>query len=108
MLLKIEDLRVNYGNVEALHGINLDVDEGEIVTILGANGAAFCLSGERLAAFLYSGIRLDAELALAQFRKSLRRSLPFLGMAELPEGRALGLDLGYEGAAGLLERFLAE
>ena len=77
-------------------------------SLLGANGAAFCLSGERLAAFLYSGIRLDAELALAQFRKSLRRSLPFLGMAELPEGRALGLDLGYEGAAGLLERFLAE
>jgi branched-chain amino acid transport system ATP-binding protein len=39
MLLKIENLRVNYGNVEALHGINLEVAEGEIVTILGANGA---------------------------------------------------------------------
>lgn len=39
MLLKIENLRVNYGNVEALHGISLEVDEGEIVTILGANGA---------------------------------------------------------------------
>ncbi|MDY0274351.1 MAG: ABC transporter ATP-binding protein [Desulfomicrobium sp.] len=39
MLLKIENLRVNYGNVEALHGISLDVAEGEIVTILGANGA---------------------------------------------------------------------
>lgn len=39
MLLKIENLRVNYGNVEALHGINLEVGQGEIVTILGANGA---------------------------------------------------------------------
>jgi branched-chain amino acid transport system ATP-binding protein len=39
MLLKIENLRVNYGNVEALHGINLEVEQGEIVTILGANGA---------------------------------------------------------------------
>lgn len=39
MLLEISDLRVHYGNVEALHGINLTVDEGEIVTILGANGA---------------------------------------------------------------------
>lgn len=39
MLLKIKDLRVNYGNVEALHGISLEVAEGEIVTILGANGA---------------------------------------------------------------------
>ncbi|MDD2465830.1 MAG: ABC transporter ATP-binding protein [Desulfobulbus sp.] len=39
MLLTIENLRVNYGNVEALHGISLQVAEGEIVTILGANGA---------------------------------------------------------------------
>ena len=39
MLLDIKDLNVSYGNVEVLHGINLSVDEGEIVTILGANGA---------------------------------------------------------------------
>ena len=39
MLLTIENLHVNYGNVEALHGISLEVAEGEIVTILGANGA---------------------------------------------------------------------
>ncbi len=39
MLLEIKDLRVKYGNVEALHGINIRVGEGEIVTILGANGA---------------------------------------------------------------------
>ncbi|MFA9395900.1 MAG: ABC transporter ATP-binding protein [Halodesulfovibrio sp.] len=39
MLLELRDLHVNYGKVEALHGINLTVNEGEIVTILGANGA---------------------------------------------------------------------
>jgi branched-chain amino acid transport system ATP-binding protein len=39
MLLEIRDLRVKYGNVEVLHGINLAVNEGEIVAILGANGA---------------------------------------------------------------------
>lgn len=39
MLLEVKDLRVKYGNVEALHGVSLEVDEGEIVTILGANGA---------------------------------------------------------------------
>ncbi len=38
-LLEIKNLHVKYGNVEALHGIDLSVDEGEIVTILGANGA---------------------------------------------------------------------
>ena len=38
-LLEIRGLRVKYGNVEALHGIDLTVGQGEIVTILGANGA---------------------------------------------------------------------
>jgi branched-chain amino acid transport system ATP-binding protein len=39
MLLEIKNLHVKYGNVEVLHGISIGVDEGEIVTILGANGA---------------------------------------------------------------------
>src|SRR6056297_2149803 len=39
MLLEVRNLQVNYGNVRALHGIDLEVAEGEIVTILGANGA---------------------------------------------------------------------
>jgi branched-chain amino acid transport system ATP-binding protein len=39
MLLQIKNLRVAYGNVEALHGIDIEVAEGEIVAILGANGA---------------------------------------------------------------------
>ena len=39
MLLSIQDLVVNYGSIEALHGISFDVDEGEIVTLIGANGA---------------------------------------------------------------------
>jgi len=38
-MLKIEDLRVNYGGIEAVKGITLDVPENEIVTIIGANGA---------------------------------------------------------------------
>ncbi len=38
-LLELKNVHVCYGNVEALHGINLRVEEGEIVTILGANGA---------------------------------------------------------------------
>ena len=38
-LLQVRGLRVRYGNVEALHGVDVDVRQGEIVTILGANGA---------------------------------------------------------------------
>lgn len=38
-MLEIRDLHVNYGAISALHGISLKVDEGKIVTLIGANGA---------------------------------------------------------------------
>ena len=38
-ILKINDLKVNYGGIEAVKGISFDVPEGEIVTLIGANGA---------------------------------------------------------------------
>ncbi|GAB7024331.1 ABC transporter ATP-binding protein [Salidesulfovibrio brasiliensis] len=38
-LLEIDNLYVKYGNIEALHGISFSVDRGEIVTLIGANGA---------------------------------------------------------------------
>jgi branched-chain amino acid transport system ATP-binding protein len=39
MLLSVKDLRVSYGNIKALHGLNFQIDDGEIVCIIGANGA---------------------------------------------------------------------
>ena len=49
MLLHAEDLKIFYGPVEAIHGISFDVNEGEIVSIVGNNGAGkttinFCYS----------------------------------------------------------------
>ena len=38
-ILRIKDLKVNYGGIEAVKGISLDVPQGEIVTLIGANGA---------------------------------------------------------------------
>jgi ABC transport system ATP-binding/permease protein len=39
MLLELDDVRVRYGQIEAIKGVSLTVDEGEIVSLIGANGA---------------------------------------------------------------------
>ncbi len=39
MMLKIEDLIVSYGGIEALKGVSIEVEEGKIITLVGANGA---------------------------------------------------------------------
>jgi branched-chain amino acid transport system ATP-binding protein len=38
-MLEVRNLKVKYGNIEALHGLSFTVDKGEIVTLIGANGA---------------------------------------------------------------------
>lgn len=86
MLLSVNDLYVNYGNVEALHGINLQVEEGEIVTILGANGA-----GKSTTLMTISGLvspregqifYKDTEISALQGHEVVK-----LGIAQVPEGR---------------------
>ncbi|MCA1743173.1 MAG: ABC transporter ATP-binding protein [Desulfonatronovibrio sp.] len=86
MLLSVNDLYVNYGNVEALHGINLQVEEGEIVTILGANGA-----GKSTTLMTISGLvspregqifYKDTEISVMQGHEVVK-----LGIAQVPEGR---------------------
>lgn len=49
MLLEVKELKASYGNIEVLHGISFNVDRGEIVTLIGGNGAGktstlFCLA----------------------------------------------------------------
>jgi branched-chain amino acid transport system ATP-binding protein len=38
-MLEVTDIRTFYGNIEALKGVSLTVEEGEIVTLIGSNGA---------------------------------------------------------------------
>jgi branched-chain amino acid transport system ATP-binding protein len=88
MLLEIVDLHVKYGNIEVLHGIDLEVREGEIVTILGANGAGkstTLLSISGLVKPSSGGIYLDKE----PLHKLPAHDIVRQGIAQVPEGRRM-------------------
>ena len=94
MLLSIEDLHVGYGPIEALHGITFDVKEGEIVTLIGANGAGkstTLMSIMRLpppeAPVYRSGKMLFEGRDLTQF--SPHHVVSRLGISLVPEGRRI-------------------
>jgi branched-chain amino acid transport system ATP-binding protein len=88
MLLAVRDLRVKYGNVEVLHGINVAVKEGEIVAILGANGA-----GKSTTLMAVSGIVKSSggavELDGKQLHKLKAHDIVREGVIQVPEGRRI-------------------
>ncbi len=85
-LLSLTGLKVCYGSVEVLHGIDLFVEEGEIVTILGANGA-----GKSTTLLSISGLVRPAAGSIFFNDKDLLRmpahEIVSLGIAQSPEGR---------------------
>jgi len=88
MLLELEDVRVHYGQVEALKGISLHVDEGEIVTLVGSNGAGKTTTLKTISGLrpLTSGsVRFDGRpiSGLAPHR------IVCLGLSQSPEGRGV-------------------
>ncbi|MEA2470594.1 MAG: branched-chain amino acid transport system ATP-binding protein [Thermoleophilaceae bacterium] len=90
-LLELEDVTARYGPVQALHGVSLAVDEGQIAAVLGANGA-----GKTTTLRAISGtVRRDGELRFAG--KRLGRVGPDtvarLGIAHVPEGRGTFAEL---------------
>jgi branched-chain amino acid transport system ATP-binding protein len=88
MLLEIRDLRVKYGNVEVLHGIHLAVNEGEIVAILGANGA-----GKSTTLMAISRIVKSSTGSIEFGGKALHRlkahDVVKEGVIQVPEGRRI-------------------
>ena len=88
MLLEVRDLVARYGAVEALHGISLDVGEGEIVSLLGANGA-----GKSTTLKVISGVIPTAAGAVRFDGRALGGLDPedvvALGIAHVPEGRRI-------------------
>jgi branched-chain amino acid transport system ATP-binding protein len=85
-LLELEDLVVSYGNIQALKALSLAVEEGEIVALLGANGA-----GKSTTLRAISGLMTPQSGSLRFAGQSLAGlsagAIVKLGVAHVPEGR---------------------
>jgi branched-chain amino acid transport system ATP-binding protein len=85
-LLEVSDLRVNYGAVAAIRGVNLSVATGEVVALLGANGA-----GKSTMLRTISGLSRPRTGRIALEGEAIHRLPPArivrLGVAHCPEGR---------------------
>jgi branched-chain amino acid transport system ATP-binding protein len=91
-ILSVTDLRVSYGAVEALRGISLEVEEGQVVALIGGNGAGKTTALRAVSGMLRpagGAVRLRGEdvTGLPSHRLVAR------GMAHAPEGRGIFLNL---------------
>jgi branched-chain amino acid transport system ATP-binding protein len=103
-MLRVSDVDVYYGGIHALRGVSLDVNEGEIVTLIGANGA-----GKSTVLRAISGLVRPTAGSIAFEGRDLTRMAPHdvvaFGVAQAPEGRRIfpeltvleNLDLGAYG-----------
>jgi len=88
VILQVKDLRVMYDNIEALHGISFDVNEGEIVTLIGANGAGKSTTLRALSSLVkvksgqifYKG---------AEITRTPAHKIVQMGLGQVPEGRRI-------------------
>jgi branched-chain amino acid transport system ATP-binding protein len=85
-LLEVEDIHTFYGNIEALKGVSLEVEEGECVTLIGSNGA-----GKSTTLRSISGLTPPRTGAIRFRGKDIARMAPQdivqLGISQSPEGR---------------------
>jgi branched-chain amino acid transport system ATP-binding protein len=87
-LLEIRNLHVHYGAIHALHGIDLTVEAGQIVTLIGANGAGKSTTLRTISGLLRPSagtLRLDGQSLIGKDPHEIVR----LGVAQAPEGRGL-------------------
>ena len=88
MLLEVNDLHVFYGRIEAIKGISFTVGEGEIVTLIGANGA-----GKKTTMRTISGVRSVAQGSIKFEGQDITKMAPHdrvkLGICQAPEGRGI-------------------
>ena len=91
-MLEVKDLHVSYGGIRALRGVNLEVPDGKIVTLIGANGA-----GKSTLLRTISGIVKSESGSITYDGKELL-GMPInkileLGIAQVPEGRRVFTNL---------------
>ncbi len=91
-ILKIKDLKVNYGGIEAVKGMSFDVPEGEIVTLIGANGAGKSSTLRAIAGLVKpsgGSIEFNGEDITAKEPNAIVSK----GITLVPEGRKIFPDL---------------
>ncbi|MEA4811713.1 MAG: ABC transporter ATP-binding protein [Anaerolineaceae bacterium] len=94
-LLEIKDLHVSYGGIQALKGISLEVDEGEIISIIGANGAGkstMLNALSRLIKVEKGEISFDGSPLPTQAYQVVKS-----GIVQVPEGRQIFANLTVRG-----------
>jgi branched-chain amino acid transport system ATP-binding protein len=87
-LLEINDLNTYYGNIHALHGISLTVEQNEIVTLIGGNGAGKTTTLNSISGIVraHSGsVRLDGE----ELTRIAPHDIVTRGVVQVPEGRRI-------------------
>ncbi|MFA5836800.1 MAG: ABC transporter ATP-binding protein [Bellilinea sp.] len=85
--LSIQDLSVSYGNIKAVKNISFDVMEGEIVTLIGANGAGKSSTLRAISGMLpYTGQIMYKGTSLAKIPAD---KIVGMGIAQVPEGRGI-------------------
>ena len=94
-LLSVNDINVYYGAIHAIKGISFEVNEGEVVTLIGANGA-----GKSTTLQTISGL-LRSKTGSITFRDQNISSIPAdklvsHGLAQVPEGRRVFLQMSVE------------
>jgi len=91
-ILKVEGLHVYYGSIHAIKGISFDVREGEIVTLIGANGA-----GKSTTLNTISGLLHPKSGSVSFLGQGLAHTAPHKvverGLAQVPEGRRIFLQM---------------
>jgi branched-chain amino acid transport system ATP-binding protein len=90
MLLDVKNLQVAYGKIKALHGIDFHINDGEIVTIIGANGAGKSSTLRAISRLIPSGDDTKMTFSGENLLKyPPEKVVSKLGITHVPEGRRL-------------------